>query len=116
MAEVSVKDPGIPTENCFLGVCITVWGLIQISAVPGKELKEEGIGSWKGAQTGKDENSAGSAGVGLMCPTVHTRKAVWALPGLASQRCPCWPHEGEKPALWAVGVAHRGYEKEQKVK
>lgn len=62
-----------------------MWGLTQIPAVPGRELKEEGIGSWKGAQAGKDKNSAGSAalgqhGVSLLAlhpknvPAGHTRE------------------------------------------
>lgn len=47
----SVEGPSIPTETCFLAVCVKMWDLIHIAAVPGKELKEEGIGSWKGEQT-----------------------------------------------------------------
>lgn len=109
-----MEDPNIPTQTCSLGVCVTVWGFIQIAAAPGKELKEEGIGSWKGAHTWQDKNSAGSVSVGPMCPTPW--KAVWALPGLASQKCPWWPYKGEQSALWAMGMGYRGYEKEQEGK
>lgn len=97
LAEVLCEFPQMPVSL----ESVTVWGLTQIPAVPGRELKEEGIGSWKGTQAGKDKNSAGSGALG--------QHGV-SLLALHPKNVPAG-HTRER----SLGMGHRGWGKEPKV-